>query len=192
MPGFSLLFAVTAAFSIYGVSYYRKNGSSPEYSAPHAVHLPIEDQDFSANTGDKLNDREHMELNHSNRDETPFTHTNLEVQTHSSGPITWNLQQPHIAPTEPELEAVDTSYYGGGHPYEALQRPQFQPPFQYSANNPRYATNQANESQFVGGLEPLPTQTGEGPSRHNLALNYDHGGYASSGRVDFPEGDYGR
>ena len=48
--GSSLLFAVTAAFSIYGVSYYRKNGSSPEYSVQDAGHLPIEHHDFSAGT----------------------------------------------------------------------------------------------------------------------------------------------
>lgn len=187
-----LLFAATAAFSIYGVSYYRKNGSSPEYSTPFTEHLPIEDQDFSADTSDKLNNHEHMQLNQLGGDETPFTHTNAEVQTHTSGPITWNLQQPHITPSEPGFEAVDTSYYSGGHPSEASQRPQSQPAFQYLAKNPPHDTYHSNESQFVGGLEPLPTQPGGGPSRYDLALEYDHGGYAGGNRVYFPEGDYDR
>lgn len=48
--GSRLLFAVTAAFSIYGVSYYRKYGSSPEYSVQDADHLPIEHHYLSAGT----------------------------------------------------------------------------------------------------------------------------------------------
>ena len=192
ISGSSLLFAVTAAFSIYGVSYYRKNGSLPEYSIQDAAHLPIEDQDFSAETSDKLSDPENVQLNHSDEDHTPFTHTNVEEQTHPSGPITWNLQQSHTAPADLGFEPVDTSYYGGGHSYESSQRPQSRPTFQYSVNNSGYDTHPSNESQSMGGLQPLPMQIGGPPSRHNLAMDFDHGGYASGGRVDFPEGDYGR
>lgn len=61
--GSSLLFAVTAAFSVYVVSYYRKNGSSPEYSVQDADHLPIEHHDPSAGTNFKSNDHENMQLN---------------------------------------------------------------------------------------------------------------------------------
>lgn len=184
-----LLFGVTAAFAIYGVIYYRKNGSLPDYSIQDEEHLPFEDSDFSADTSDKLNNHENMQLNHSDEEEAPLTHAHAEEPTHPSGPITWNLQQPH---TELEFVPVDTSYYSGGHPYESSQQPQSQPTFQYSANNSRYETHYSNESQFVGGLKPLPVQDGGRLSRHNLALDFDHGGYASSGRVDFPEGDYSR
>lgn len=189
MSGPSLLFGVTAAFAIYGVIYYRKNGSLPDYSIQDEEHLPFEDSDFSADTSDKLNNHENMQLNHSDEEEAPLTHAHAEEPTHPSGPITWNLQQPH---TELEFVPVDTSYYSGGHPYESSQQPQSQPTFQYSANNSRYETHYSNESQFVGGLKPLPVQDGGRLSRHNLALDFDHGGYASSGRVDFPEGDYSR
>ena len=142
-------------------------------------------------TNDKLNDHENMQPSQSNEDETPFPHTNAEEQTHPSGPITWNLQRPNDAPAELGFEPIDTSYHGG-HPYESLQQPQSRPIFQYSASNSRYDTHHFNESQYVGELEPLPLQTGGRPSRPNLALEYDHGGYASGGRVDFPAGDYGR
>lgn len=187
-----LLFAVTAAFSIYGVSYYRKNGSLPEYFIQDAEHLPIEDQDFSADTSDKFNGHEDMQLNHSSEVESPFPQTDAEEQTHSSGPVTWNLQRPLIAPAEAGFEPVDTSYYGGGHPYESSQQPQSGPTFQYPANGSRYDTHHSNESQFVGGLKPSPMQIGGYPPRQDMALDYDHGGYASSGRLDFPEGHYGR
>lgn len=188
-PAPSLLFAVTAAFSIYGVFYYRKNGSSPEYSVRDAEHLPIEDHDFSADTSDKLNDHENTQLNHAHGTEPPFARTNAEEQTHPSGPITWNLQQPHTAPAELGFEPVDTSYHSSGHPYEYAQRSQSQPNRQYTANDSGYDRDRFNESQVAGGL---PTRTGESPSRHNLALEYDHGGYGTGGRVGFPEGDYGR
>ena len=187
--GSSLLFAVTAAFSIYGVSYYRKNGSSPEYSVQDADHLPIEHHDFSAGTNFKPNDHEDMQLNPANGAETRFTHMNAEDQNSPSGPIAYNLQQPHTAPAELGYEPADTGHYGGGHPYESSQRPQSQPTYQYPANNFPYDTHHYNESQAVGGL---PTQIGGGPSGHQLALDYDHGGYGSGGRVNFPEGDYGR
>lgn len=190
--GSSLLFVVTAAFSIYGASYYWKNGFLPHYPVQDAEHLPIEDQDFSVDASDKLNDHENMQLNHSDEDEIPFTHTNAKEQTHPSGPITWNPQQPHSVPAELGFGPVDTVYYGGGHPYETSQRPQSQPIFQYSANKSPYDTHHSNESQFMGGLKPLPAQAGERPSRYNLAMNFDHGGYASGASVDFPEGDYGR
>ena len=197
-PGFSLLFAVTAAFSIYGVSYYRKNGSSPEYSVRDAEHLPIEDHDFSADTSDKFNDHENLQLNHADGDEARFGRTIAEERTHPSGPIAWNLQQqqlqqqpppPHTAPAELGFEPFDTTYRGSGQPYEYSQQSQTLPPYQYPANNSRYDTGRSNESQGVG---ELPTQSGGGPSRHDLALEYDHGGYGTGGKVNFPEGDYGR
>ncbi len=192
MSGFSLLFVVTTAFSIYGVSYYRKNGSSPGYSIKDSEHLPIEDQDFSADTNDKLDVHENMQFNNADEDETPFSHTNVEERTHPSGPITWNLQQPHTAPAELGFEPVHTSYYGGGQPSESSQQSQSRPNFQNSVNNSGYDLHHSNGSQFVGGLRPLPMQIGGRPSRHNFAMDFDHGGYASGGRVDFPEGDYGR
>ena len=192
MFGSSLLFAVTAAFSIYGVSYYRKNGFSPEYSIQDAEHLPIEDQNFSADPSDKLNDHENVQVNHSDEDETTFPHTNTEEPTHPSGPITWNLQKPHMAPTDLGFAPVDTSYYGGGHAHESSHESQSLPTFQYPAHNIPYNTHHSNESQFMGGSKPSPMQIDGRPSRHNLALDFDHGGYASGGRVDFPDGDYGR
>lgn len=185
----SLLFAATAAFSIYGVSYYRKNGSSPEYSVQDADHPPIEDQGILADTSDKLNGHENMQISHSHEHETRVTHTNAEEQIHPSGPIPWNLQQPSTIHAELSSEPVDTSYHGGRNSYESMQQPQSQPTYQYSANNPRYDMHHSNMSQFVGGA---PTQIGGRPSRQNLALTYDHGGYATTGTVDFPEGDYAR
>ena len=187
--GSSLLFTVTAAFSIYGVSYYRKNGSSPEYSVQDADRLPIEDQDFLAGTNDKVNDHENMQLNPANGAETGYTHRSAEEQSLPSRPIAYNLQQHHTAPAELGYEPADTGHYSGGHPYESSQRPQSRPIYQYPANNSAYDTHHSNESQVVGGL---PSQIGGGPSGHHLALEYDHGGYGSGGRVNFPEGDYGR
>ena len=192
MSGSSLLFAVTAAFSISGVSYYRKNGSLPEYSSQDAEHLPIEDQDFLADTVDKFNDHENMHLNHSSEEEASLPQNNTEEQTHSGGPITWNLQRPLTAPAEVGFEPVDTSYYGGENPYQSSQRPQSRPTIQYPANSSRYDTHHSNESHFIGGLTPSPMQIGQISPRQDLALEYDHGGYASGGRVNFPEGQYSR
>lgn len=118
--GSSLLFAVTAAFSMYGVSYYRNNGSSPEYSVQDADHLPTEHHDFSACTDFKPNDHEDMQLNPANGADTRFTHMNPEDQN-SPIPIAYNLQQPHTAPAELGYEPADTGHYGGGHPHESSQ-----------------------------------------------------------------------
>lgn len=183
-----LLFAITATFSIYGVLYYRKNGFSPQYSVKDSEQLPIEDHDSLADPSDKLRDPENMQLHHPDEDETNFTHNSAGVQIHPNGPVTWNLQQPHTVPAELGLEP-DTSYHGGGNPYEIAQRAHSPPYLQYSASNSPYDTGRSNGSYSVGGL---PTQNGGRPSRQNLALEYDHGGYAHGGRVDFPEADYGR
>ena len=183
------MFAVTAAFSIYGVSYYRKNGSSPEYSIRDGENLPIENPNFSADVGNKPNDHENTQPDHANEDGPQYMYTNTEQQIHPSGPIAWNLQQPHTAPAELDFEPIETSYHGGGHPYESSQQIQPQPSYHYPADNARYNTYPSNQSQVVG---ELPTQIGGSPSRHNLALEYDHGGYRNEGRVDFPEGNYGR
>ena len=188
--GHSLLFAVTVAFSVYGVSYSRKNGSLPIYSVQDTQHLPVEDLDFSADTSDKLNDHENINLNNSEEYRTPFMHSNAEEQTHPSGPITWNLQQSHTASTELGIQNVETDCYGGGQHYESSQHPQSQPFLQYSANESRYDILPSTESQ-VGRFQPLPLQVGGRPPRHDLAMDLDHGGYAG-GRVDFPEANYGR
>ena len=191
MSGSSLLFAITVAFSISGVYYYRKDGSPPGYSIQDAERSSIQDQGQSADANDKLNDHENVQPSHSNEDDTAIPYTNAEEQTHPSGPITWNLQRPQDAPAELGFDPIDTSYYGG-HPYDPSQRPLPQPTFQNSASGSRYDEQHSNETQFVGGLEHLPVPTGGRPPRHNLAMEYDHGGYASGGTVDFPAGDYGR
>ncbi len=188
----SLLFAVTAGFSIYGVFFYRKNGSLPEYSVQDAEHLPIEDQGFATDISDKFENHQRIQLDHPDQGETQFTHMNVEEQTHPSGPIPWNLQQPRTAPAELGYDPVDTSYYGSGHPYEPTQQPPPQPTLQRPDNNSALDTGFPNEGQSMGGLRPLPLNVGGHSSSQNLALQYDHGGYASGGRVDFPEGDYSR
>ena len=194
MSDYSILFAVTAAFSIYGVSYYRKNGSLPEYSVQDAEHLPIEEQNFSAVPGDKLNGHENMQLNRPDEEDAHFPHTNGAEINRPSGPNTWDLQQPHTAPTDSGFEPVElnASYYGVRHPYDSSQQSQSQPTFQDSATNSPYHTPRSNERQRLGALEPLPAQMQGGVYQRNLALDYDHGGYASGGRVDFPQGDYDR
>lgn len=192
MSGSSLFFVVTAAFSIYGLSYYRKNGFLPEYSIHDTEHLPIEEQYFSADTNDKLNNHENMQLNHPDEEETTLAYTNAEEHTHSGEPIVWTLQQPHIAPAELRFEPANNSRNGSGYSYEPSLRPQSRPNFQYSANDSRCDTHPSDKSQLVGGLKPLPMQIGGRPSRQDLAMDFDHGGYASGGQVDFPEGDYGR
>ena len=188
--GSSLLFAVTVAFSVYGVSYSRKNGSLPNYTVQDIEHLPVEDQDFSADRSDKLNNHGNIQLNNSEEYGTPFTYSNAEEQTHPSGPITWNLRQPHTAPAELGVQPVQTDYYGAGHHYGSSQQPQSRPVFPYSPNDSRYDTLPSTESQ-VGRSQPLP-QVGRPPPRRDLAMDLDHGGYAGGGRVDFPEADYGR
>ena len=171
----SLLFALTSAFSIYGVLYHRKNGSIPQYSARDPERLPNEHHDLSTNASDKLNDDPSLPLDHSNGGQYPPMHADTEEQTHPGGPITWNLQQPHTAPAELGVASDETTYYGGRHGY------------------PPYDAGRPNNSQVGGGSIPSPSiHTGGHPSRQNLAQEYDHGGYASGGRVDFPEGDYSR
>ena len=164
----------------------------PEYSIQDTEHLPIEDQGSATDTSDKFDDHQSTQLDHPDQGESQFTHMNVEEQTHPSGPIPWNLQQTHTAPAELGYDPVDTSYYGSGHPYEPTQQPPSQPTLQRPGNNSALDTGFPNEGQSIGGLRPLPLNVGGHPSSQNLALQYDHGGYASGGRVDFPEGDYSR
>ena len=190
--GSSFLFAITAAFSVYGVVYYRKNGSLPDYTVRGVDHLPVEEQNVSEDTSDKFNQQQTMHPNNSSGGEIQFVHTNAEEQTHPSGPGAWTQQQPQMTPAELGHEEVDTSYLGAGRPYEYPQRHQSPPAFPSLAHQPPYDNGPSHGSQSVGDFGPLPMQIQGRPSGHNLALNYEHGGYPGGGRVDFPEGDYGR
>lgn len=74
----SLLFALTTALSIYGVSYYRANGCMPAITTKAPEAIPAEDQDgdyiFSSNPHDRLDQQQEMQPMHRDNDEVSSLH----------------------------------------------------------------------------------------------------------------------
>lgn len=83
----SILFVLTSAFSVYGVSYFRRNGSLPGYATknPEPIHEENpEDYAFSSNPRDQPEEHDEREPMHHEHDELPsihYEHVDEERQT---------------------------------------------------------------------------------------------------------------
>jgi len=222
----SLLFALTTAFSIYGISYYRANGSMPASTTKTPEAILAEDQDedniFSSNPHDKLDQQQEMQPVHRDEDEVSSLHpTDTEAASHEQERIIWHRSPtpdlpmdwdrrstPDVAMGEgwnrrrtPDLPvgdnyySVDTSYHGGRQsPYDPPQPYRPSSPLVGRSPSPLYDTHHTNESDFVGHLKPQPVQT---------SRPFESGGgdqfrddlelsHDSNHRIDFPDADYGR
>lgn len=187
------LFILTTALSVYGVWYYRREGSLPGIAARALESVPVGDQDegnFSASAYDKFDERgeeQNLQLHRDEGNEHSSLHEAAEGTSHPVRPLSSGTPQtPRHAPQLPPhegFEPIDTGYQGG--------RSAYNPPSHQPQVNPfeDYETHHSNESGFVGGLKPLPSQAG-----HSDPFNYDHRGYGRSANpsVDFPDADYHR
>lgn len=186
----SLLFSLTTAFSIYGVSYYRTHGSLPAYDTRPAMYLQsneaADNYAFSANTPDKFTAPEEMQEMHPNghddddHDHDHYTlHSNPEddhhLNPHPNRPFSWARQPMPELPMDQDFEPVDTSYHGSGEAYNTQHPlPHLPPsPLINRVPSPRYETMHSNQSNFVGGLQPLPQPPPSPLSNRVPSPNYD-------------------
>ena len=190
---FSVLFVLTTACSIYGVSYHRAHGSLPAWDTRPVIPFDAEEADnyaFSAHTPDKFTAHEElqeMRPDHSDEDEhgndnDHYTlHSNPEDDHHPNPnpnrPFSWAHQPMPELSTGQDFEPLDTSYHGGGqgHHYNTTN-PLPQPPPSPLSNrvpSPHYETTHSNESYFVGGLHPLPQPPPSPLSNRVPSPNYD-------------------
>ena len=166
----SILWVATSAISIYGVIYYRKNGSLPGTTTRTQDPNSIESQTksaFSSNPHDNFDADEELGLRPDRNEDDEYTllHTDTSEGTHPGRPLSWGREH---APGE---DGYDTSYHGGG------------------AYNPQPDTHAANP--FNASHELPEIQAGD-PFRDDLGLSHEHGGYDSGGIVPFPSADYHR
>ena len=199
-----LLFGLSTAFSIYGVSFYRQNGHLPGPSEKVSEPLQTsegqeDDYNFSAIPHDRLGTtpgRHEMPSHGRDEDEMSSLHTDPERDSgpNTNRPLSWQQQPTPELPNDPSFEPVDTSYHGGGQAYDPISHPS--PPSRYQPRVPSPYNNEftmhSNESHFVGGRDPRRGPDAGDPFSDDLALSHDHGGYGGGGHVGFPEGNYHR
>lgn len=92
---FRLLFALTAAFSIYGISYYRANETMPASTTKSPEAIPAEDHHedyiFSSNPHDKLDQQQEMQPMHRDGDEVSSLHpTDTGAASHGQERMDWH------------------------------------------------------------------------------------------------------
>ncbi len=109
----------------------------------------------------------------------------------------WRRQRTPELPIGENYYAVDTSYHGGRKsPYDPPQPSQHQSSSRSGgrSSSPRYDTYLPIKSKFIEGLKPQPAPTLR-PSQ-SLATDsfrdYLELSHEGSGRLDFPDADYGR
>lgn len=198
-----LLFALTTAFSIYGVFFYRRNGHLPAYSTKSAEPISGEDRDednynFSANPDDRLDgpaERQELRPYGREEDEISSLHSDPEhsPHPHSNRPMSWPRQPTPDLHVDPSFEPLNTSYHGGNQAYDPPRQPSPLDHFQ-RIPSPRFDEfmMHSNESHFVGDSNPGQVPIAGDPFRDDLVLSHDHGGYDSGSNLGFPEADYHR
>ncbi|KAI4103407.1 MAG: hypothetical protein L6R37_003846 [Teloschistes peruensis] len=210
----SLLFLATSAISIRNAIYFRRNGSLPGTTTQAAHPLPTTDEDdqakyaFSSNPHDELDEHEDAEasgsgvhggtnyelLHDSGGNDALYPPGNRPWQSNSNNHSTSNLGH----------YDEDTSYHSTTAATTTAAPPQLPPhrdpvrdrdPSPYRVHNPPPPPPLGHET----GRYDRPDDVGAGgdPFADDLAMSHDHGGYGkpgavAGGRVEFPQGDYGR
>lgn len=113
----SLLFAATSGISLYGVTYYRRNGTLPgttlDSSDPSSIEAQTKDA-FSSTPHDAEYDDDgtHTERAHGQDDEYALLHANDGGEgRHGVRPMSWTRDD---APGVGPRSDYDTSYHTGG------------------------------------------------------------------------------
>ena len=199
----SILFALTTAFSIYGVSFYRSHGTLPGNTVAKDPERPesdnLEHTGISPHAYDELNGQQEMEQHNAQDEEVSPTQAQDEGNaTIPPRPMSWQI--PLAAGTQTQgFEPVDTSYHGA----QAHDPRQYNPgpsPYQdYSIEAGDYTLHGFENSsdphpppRYAEGLSPHPPPTAELPSlRVDTTFTQPHRPYAGD-RLSFPAADYGR
>ena len=196
-------FGLTTAISMYGVSYFRKNGHLPDGStkAPQPVAAETGDDDtynLTANADDCLegaSGRQERPPYRRDQDEMSSLHSGRE---HAGGlqPVgvtnrtpTPNLHMDHSS------EPAVTSYHGSTGKEYASTIPTSPPAYsQQRLPSPHFEkfNMQSNQSHFGGEINPGQVLAGGKPFADDLALAHSHGVYGSGNHIGFPQGDYHR
>lgn len=181
----SLLFGLTTALAIYGVSYFRSNGHLPTYDASNSGgHTALHDQEdyaFSTNPHDEDETREEGEYMHPHDADEEY-HPSPPPHRQEPKPLgTLPIHTP-TSPLGENFQDADTSYHGGGGQA-----------YQQGPNAEGYGTSHANTSEFLGMQHPSRTRD-EDPFRdyYEGHAHVDEEEEEEEGRVGFPQAPYNR
>ena len=196
-------FGLTTAMSMYGVSYFRKNGHLPEGStkAPQTVTVETGDDDtytLTANPDDCLegaSGRQERPPYGREQDKTSSLHSGPEhaVGLHSVG-VTDRTPTPDLH-TDHSSEPAVTSYHGSTDKAYASNIPTSPPAYsQPRLPSPHFEkfNMQSNQNHFGGKINPGQVPVEGDPFSDDVALAHDHSGNGSGTHVGFPQGEYHR
>ena len=196
-------FGLTTAISIYGVSYFRKDGHLPEGStkAPQPVAAETGDDDTYNLTANPDNG---LEGPSGRQERPPYRRDQDEMSSLNSGPepavglhsigVTNRTSTPNLHMDRSSEPAV-ASYHGSKGKEYASDIPTSPPAYsQPRLPSPHFEklNMQSNQSHFGGEINPGQVSVGGDPFADNLALTHNHGGYGSGNHIGFPQGDYHR
>ena len=194
-------FGLTTAISMYGVSYFRKNGHLPEGStkAPQPVAAETGDDDtynLTANPDDCLENasrRQERPPYRRDQDEMSSLHSgpehavNLQSVGVTNRTLTSDLHLDHSS------EPAVTSYHGSTGKTYASTIPTSPPAYSQSRlPSPHFEkfNMQSNQSHFGGETKPGKVPVEGDPFSDDVALAHEHSGYGSGNHIGFPQGDY--
>ena len=193
-------FGLTTAISMYGVSYFRKNGHLPDKALqPVAVETGDDDTyNLTANPNDCLEGASRRQ------ERPPYRRDQDEMSSLHSGPEhAVGLQSVGMTNRNPtpdlhmdhSFEPAVTSYHGSTGKEYASNVPTSPPAYsQPRLPSPHFEqfNMQSNQSRF-GGETKLGQVPVEGnPFSDDVALPHDHSGNGSGNHIGFPQGDYHR
>ena len=196
-------FALTTAISMYGVSYFRKNGHLPEGStkAPRPVAVETGDDDTYALTA---NPDDCLQGASGRQERPPYRRDQDEMSSLHSGPEhAVGLQSVGVTNRTPtsslhmdrSSEPAVTSYHGSTSKEYAPDIATFPPAY----SQPRLPSPhieqfnmQSNQSHFRGEIKPGQVPFEGDPFSEHVALAHDHSVTGSGNHAGFPQGDYHR
>ena len=196
-------FGLTTGISMYGVSYFRKNGHLPEGStkAPHPVAAETAYDDtynLTANPDDGLEGvpgRQERPAYRRDQDEMSSLHSGPE---HAVGLQSVDVTNRTPAPNlhmDHSSEPVVTGNHSSTDKEYASTIPTSPPAYsQPRLPSPHFEklNMQSNQSHFGGEVNPGQVPVGGDPFAGELALAHSHGAYGSGNHIGFPQGDYRR
>ena len=196
-------FGLTTAISMYGVSYFRKNGHLPEdpikTPQPVAAETGYDDTYYlTANPDDGLegaSGRQERPPYRRDQDETSSLHSGpghavgLQSVDLTNRTPTPNLHMDHSS------EPAVIGYRGStGKEYAstvATSPPAYSQPRLPSPHFEKL-NMQSNQSHFGGEINPGQVPVGGDPFAGGLALAHSHGANGSDNHLGIPQGDYHR
>ena len=196
-------FGLTTAISMYGVSYFRKNGHLPEGStkAPQPVAAETGDDDTYNLTA---NPDGFLEGASRRQERPPYRRDQDEMSSLHSGPEhAVGLQSVGLTNRTPtpdlhmdrSFEPAVTSYHSSTGKANASNIPTSPPAYsQPRLPSPHFEQfhMQSNQSRFGGEIKPGQVPVEGDPFSDDVALAHKYSGNGSGNHIGFPQGNYHR